>query len=50
MISALLRSLHHWVVIARARPALAGLTTGHPALGDRSIITSDLFALDADSG
>lgn len=43
--------LDHWVVVARARPALAGLTTGHPVLRDyRPIITSDLFALDAEAG
>lgn len=43
--------LDHWGVVARARPALAGLTTGHPVLRDhRPIITSDLIALDADAG
>ncbi|HEY8065133.1 MAG TPA: DUF6634 family protein [Methylosinus sp.] len=42
--------LDHWVVIGRMTPALAGAVTGHPALGDRSIITSDLCALDAAAG
>jgi hypothetical protein len=43
--------LDHWGIVARARPVLAGVTTGHPVLGDhRAIFTSDLFALDADAG
>ncbi len=42
--------LDHWVVIGRRTPALAGAVAGHPVLGDRSIITSDLFALDDEAG
>ncbi|WP_428990946.1 DUF6634 family protein [Methylocapsa aurea] len=34
----------------RITPALAGAVAGHPALGDRSIVTSDLCALDAAAG
>ncbi|TDX59692.1 hypothetical protein EDE12_1296 [Methylosinus sp. sav-2] len=42
--------LDRWIVVARIAPALAGAVTGHPVLDNRSIITSDLFALDADAG
>lgn len=43
--------LDRWVKAARMLPALAGSVSGHPVMGDRPrIVTSDLFALDADAG
>ncbi|WP_442754270.1 DUF6634 family protein [Methylocystis sp. JAN1] len=42
--------LDRFVVVPRMRPALAGIATGHPILGDRRIVSSELFAIDCDAG
>lgn len=43
--------LDHWAIVARMRPALTGASIGHPALGDRRLITTtEVFALDPRGG
>ena len=42
--------LENWCTVDRAEPALAGVVTGHPLLGDRRIVTSGLYLLDPTMG
>lgn len=42
--------LTNWTASHRLRPCLAGTVIGHPRLGDRTISTSELFAIDRKAG
>jgi hypothetical protein len=42
--------LHDWDWALRPVPILAGDVVGHPLLGCRDIVTSEVFALDTDRG
>ncbi|HEY8162846.1 MAG TPA: DUF6634 family protein [Methylocystis sp.] len=42
--------LDRWVPISRMRPALAGMSAGHPLLGDRLVQTSETYAVDFSRG
>lgn len=39
--------LDDWSMCMRPIRALTGWTTGHPLLGSREVVTSELFAIDA---
>ena len=40
--------LKDWDFAMCAAPALDGIVVGHPILGDSEVITSEVFAVDAD--
>lgn len=42
--------LHSWRPILRPRPALTGWVEGHPALGSKEVVTSEIFAIDPQAG
>jgi hypothetical protein len=42
--------LTDWTASNRLRPCLEGTVIGHPRLGDRTISTSELFAIDRKAG
>lgn len=39
--------LGNWAFASRPRPCLVGAVTGHPILGDRPDITSEIYAIDS---
>jgi hypothetical protein len=43
-------SIWNWRPILRPRPALHGWTMGHPLLGDRDVVTSEVYAIDRQAG
>jgi hypothetical protein len=42
--------IENWSVITRPMLALQGMVTGHPLLGDRNVVTSELYAIDRGAG
>lgn len=43
-------SISNWRPILRPRPALHGWATGHPLLGGREVVTSEIYAIDSEAG
>lgn len=42
--------LEDWSLVTRSAMALQGRVIGHPLLGNRHVVTSELFALDRSAG
>jgi hypothetical protein len=42
--------ISNWRPVLRPRPALHGWTRGHPLLGDREAVTSEVYAIDREAG
>lgn len=40
--------LERWTLATRSAPALLGCTRNHPLLGDRRVLTSEVFAIDGE--
>lgn len=43
-------SISDWRPVLRPRPALHGWATDHPLLGDREVVTSEVYAIDREAG